>query len=232
MSETASADSERKGRFENHNVSAENFWMAETVCSRLSAWPYNPNVVFESEDLAQPGAENGLGIRQDHADRAFAVLRLKAFGRLNAHRSADRTAPKCCPSVLFSRPTRRGHFSYLNYRATYRANLLALKSVFVNHHADSAPAAIFKAAHHTSATIYLHIGFCADHIGGKRDRKVDRGTNRHIGIHAEQNSVGGDILGLDSLAATAAPATPDWLTADFNATGSLIGKRGAPCTSV
>jgi len=29
-----------------------------------------------------------------------------------------------------------------------------------------------------------------------------------------------------------APDIPDWLAAGFNATGSLMGKRGAPCTSV
>ena len=48
----------------------------------------NPDVILESKDLAQAGAENGLGIGHNNADRAFAVLRMKTVARLNADRSA------------------------------------------------------------------------------------------------------------------------------------------------
>src|ERR1039457_7038023 len=63
--------------------------------------------------------------------------------------------------------------------------LLALKTVLVNNHADSPPATIGKAAHHSPAAIHLYIGCRAHNISGKRDRKIDRRPHRHIGVHAE-----------------------------------------------
>ena len=66
----------------------------------------NPYVILERKDLAQPGAENGLGIRHNDADRAFAVLRLKIFAWLNADRSAAHLSSF---RALPARPTgRRG----------------------------------------------------------------------------------------------------------------------------
>ena len=85
----------------------------------------------------------------------------------------------------------------------YRVQLPALKTVFVDDHADSAPAAIGKTAHHSPPAVHLYIGFRAHNIGGKRDRKIHRRTHRHIRIHAEQHSIGGNIFGFDRLSVTA-----------------------------
>jgi len=95
---------------------------------------------------------------------------------------------KCChpSSLLFancvSRTTRRELpvTSQLRSRRGKAASLsrtTCVKTVFVNHHADSASAAIGKAAHHSSATIHLHIGCRAHDIGGKRNCKIDRRTH-------------------------------------------------------
>src|SRR5208337_649169 len=80
-----------------------------------------------------------------------------------------------------------------------RSRLPALKPVLVNDHSDSTPAAIRKTAYHSPSTVDLHVGFCAHHIGGKRNRKIDSRTDGHIGIHAKQDAVGGNVLGLDRL---------------------------------
>jgi len=155
----------------------------------------NPYVIFERKDLAQPSAENGLGIRHNHADRAFAVLRLNTFAWLNIDRSADRSAAHHSSfRVLPVASYLRGRTCSIELR-----KLSALKTVLVNHHTDSTPATIRKTAHHSSATIDLHVGFCAHDIGRKRECKIDSRTYRHIGIHAEQDTVGGNVLGLDCL---------------------------------
>jgi hypothetical protein len=49
----------------------------------------NPYIVFESKYFAQPGAKYGLGIRHNHADRAFAILRLNTCAWLDTDRTAD-----------------------------------------------------------------------------------------------------------------------------------------------
>src|ERR1019366_8501790 len=85
------------------------------------------------------------------------------------------------------------------------SKLPALKTVLINDHADSAAATIFKTAYHSSAAIHLHVGFRADDIGGERNRKIDSRTYRHIGIHAEQHTVGGNVLGLDRLSPDSRP---------------------------
>src|SRR6202795_3247398 len=175
----------RQCRLEDHNIGGKFLNGSNRLIEALGLAD-NPYVVLERKYLSQPDAENGLRIRHNHADRAFAVLRLNAFAWLDTARSADRSAahPSSFRAYLRGRTARK---------------LPALKTVFVNHHTDSAPAAIFKTAHHSSAAVDLHVGFCAHNIGGKRKRKIHRRTYRHIGIHAEQDAVGGNILGLDRL---------------------------------
>ena len=42
---------------------------------------------------------------------------------------------------------------------------------------------------------------------GRENREIDCGTYRHIGIHAKQNAVGGNVFGLDRLARDLQTAT-------------------------
>jgi len=162
------------------------------------------DVIFEGKDLAQPGAENGLRIRHNHTDRAFALLRLKAFAWLDTYESVDRSAahPSSFPTFpvtpYLRAEGRRG-------KPRLYGKLFALKTVFVNDYTDSTPATIFKAAHHSSVTIHLNVGFRADYIGGKRNRKIDSRTHGHIGIHAEQDAVGRNVLRLDRLSPDSRP---------------------------
>src|ERR1700733_2184888 len=88
---------------------------------------------------------------------------------------------------------------YATSRAPASPNLLSFEPILVDHHTDAAPAAIGKAANHSSAAVHLHIGFRAHNISRKRNRKINCGTNRYIRIHAEQDSVGGYVLSLDDL---------------------------------
>src|SRR5438105_4730944 len=104
------------------------------------------------------------------------------------------TLPEVLTEALPIRPLFR---AYLRGRTARK--LPALKTVLVNHHTNSAPATIFKTTHHSSAAIHLYIGFCAHDIGGKRKRKIHSRTYRHIGIHAEQDAIGGNVLRLDRL---------------------------------
>src|ERR1700738_797958 len=160
----------RQGRLEDHNIGGKFLNGSNRLIEALGLAD-NPYVVLERKYLSQPDAENGLRIRHNHADRAFAVLRLNAFAWLDTARSADRSAAH--PSSFRA---------YLRGRAARK--LPALKTVLVNHHTDSTPAPIFKTAPHPPAAIHLHIGSCAHHISGKRKRKVDSRTYRYIGIHA------------------------------------------------
>src|SRR5260221_6353297 len=176
----------RQGRREDHNIGGKLLNGSKGLIEALGLAD-NPNVVFKREDLSQPDTENGLGIRHNHADRAFAVLRLDAFAWLDTTRSADRSAAH--PSSFRA---------YLRGRTSAR-KLSALKTVLVNHHTDSTPATILKTTPHSPGAIHLHVGFGAYDIGGKRKRKLDRRTDRHVGIHAEQDAIGGNILGLDRL---------------------------------
>src|SRR5258706_6809211 len=173
----------RQGRLEDHNIGGNLLNGSRGLIEALGLAD-NPNVVFKREDLSQPDTENGLGIRHNHADRAFAVLRLDDFAWLDTTRSADRSAAH--PSSFRA---------YLRGRTSAR-KLSALKTVLVNHHTDSTPATILKTTHYSPAAIHLHVGFCAHDIGGKRKRKNDRPTHRHVGIHAEQDATCGKNLGL------------------------------------
>src|ERR1700694_923768 len=175
----------RKGRLEDQNIGGKFLNSSNRLIEALGLSD-NPYVVLEGKDLSQPDAENGLRIRYNHADRAFGVLRVNTRAWLDTSRSADRSAahPSSFRAYLRGRTARK---------------LPALKTVLINHHTDSTTATIFKAAHHSSAAVDLHVGFCAHNIGGKRKRKIHRRTYRHIGIHAEQDAVGGNILGLDRL---------------------------------
>ena len=107
--------------------------------------------------------------------------------------------------------------------------ILALKTILVDDRADPAPATVIKTSHYSSSTIDLHIRASApNHIGGKRNRKIYCRTHWNVGIHAEQNTIRGNILGLTTVfSITVAPRsqpgfTPDWLKADvaFIATGN------------
>src|ERR1700730_903635 len=175
----------RKGRLEDQNIGGKFLNSSNRLIEALGLSD-NPYVVLERKDLSQPDAENGLRIRYNHADRAFAVLRLNTLAWLDTARSADRSAahPSSFRAYLRGRTARK---------------LPALKTVLVNHHTDSTPATVFKAAHHSSAAIHLHVHFCAHDIGGKRERKIDSRTDRHIRIHAEQDAVGGNVLRLHRL---------------------------------
>src|ERR1019366_6771989 len=143
--------------------------------------------------------ENGLGIGHNHADRAFAVVRLRTVAGLDANRSATHYSSfRALPVAYYlSRSSCRRPGDAASRVST--SKLPALKTVLINDHADSAAATIFKTAYHSSAAIHLHGGFRADDIGGERNRKIDSRTYRHIGIHAEQHTVGGNVLGLDRL---------------------------------
>src|SRR6266436_3692341 len=175
----------RQRRLEDHNVGGKFLNSGNGLIEALGLAD-NPYVVLKRKDLAQPDTENGLGIRHNYADRAFAVLRLNAVAWLDTTRSADRSAahPSSFRAYLRGRTARK---------------LPALKTVLVNHHTHSAPATILKTAHYSSAAIHLHVGFCAHDISRKRKRKIDSRTDRHIGIHAEQDAVSGNVLSLDRL---------------------------------
>ncbi len=140
--------------FEDHNVSGKFLDGGNSLLETLGLAD-DPYIVFERENLAQPGAEYGLGIRHNHTDRAFAILRLKAFACLDTNRSADRSTAH--PSS-FSRPTRRGQ-TFLYRNSAVLRTLFALKTVLIDDHPDSTPATIFKTTHHSPATIHLHINF-------------------------------------------------------------------------
>ena len=77
--------------------------------------------------------------------------------------------------------------------------LPALKTVLVNHHTHPTPPAIGKTAHHSSPAFHLHVDGRAQHIGGKRNRKIHSRTYWYIGIHAEKNTVGGNVFRLRHL---------------------------------
>ena len=62
----------RQGSFKDHNIGRKLFHggLSLRQCFRLSDYA---NIVFESEDLAQAGAKDSLGIGHDHSDElAFA----------------------------------------------------------------------------------------------------------------------------------------------------------------
>src|SRR5580698_10871050 len=77
-----------------------------------------------------------------------------------------------------------------------RCALNSLEMVFVDHYAHTAPASIFKAAHHATAAVNLHILARAHHVGRQQNRKVHHRSHRHVAIHRKQNAVGRDVLGL------------------------------------
>src|SRR6266404_7409132 len=138
----------RQCRLEDHNVGGKFLNRSNGLIEALGLAD-NPYVVLKRKDLAQPHTENGLGIRHNHADRAFAVLRLNAVAWLDTTRSAHRSAahPSSFRAYLRGRTARK---------------LPALKTVLVNHHSDYAPATIFKTAHHSAAAIRLHVGVVID----------------------------------------------------------------------
>src|SRR4029077_8836867 len=140
----------RQCRLEDHNIGGK-FLNGSNGLIEALGLADNPYVVLERKDLAQPDAENGFRIRHNHADRAFAILRLNAFAWLDTARSADRSAahPSSFRAYLRGRTTRK---------------LSALKTVLVNHHADSTSATIFKTTHHSSTAIHLHVRFCAHNV--------------------------------------------------------------------
>src|SRR5208282_4465403 len=150
-----------QGRLEDYNVGGEFLNGANGLLDAFGLAD-NPDVILEGKDFAQAGAENGLGIGHNDADRAFAVLKMKTVAWLNVDRSAAHLSSFCCalPGAADL------------YTAELQ-QLPALKTVLINDHPDSAPAAIFKTAYHSSAAIHLHVGFRADYIGGKRNRKID-----------------------------------------------------------
>src|SRR6185369_4524303 len=72
----------------------------------------------------------------------------------------------------------------------------ALKVILVDDHAHTATATVFKTSHYTSATIELHVCGRAHHVGGQRDREVDHGTDRHVGVDLKHHTVGRDVFRL------------------------------------
>src|SRR5208283_3106614 len=184
-----------QGRLEDHNVGGKFLNGANRLFDAFGLSDH-PDVILEGKDLAQAGAENGLGIGHNDADRAFAVLKMKTVAWLNADRSAAHLSSFA--------PYPRGRLKDAANRVSTSLHQLlhplpAFETILVNDHTDSTPAAVFKTAYHSSAAIHLHVCFRADYIGGKRDRKIHGRTYRNIGIHAEQDSVGGNVLGLDRL---------------------------------
>src|SRR6266478_10129789 len=81
----------RQRRLEDHNVGGK-FLNGSNGLIEALGLADNPYVVLERKDLSQPDPENGLRIRHNHADRAFAILRLNALACLDTARSADRSA--------------------------------------------------------------------------------------------------------------------------------------------
>src|ERR1019366_2853726 len=89
-----------QSRFEDHNVGGK-FLNGSNGLFEAFGLADNPDVVLEGKDLAQTRAENGLGIGHNHADRAFAVVRLRTIAGLDADRSAThyssfRVLPVAC----------------------------------------------------------------------------------------------------------------------------------------
>jgi hypothetical protein len=66
----------RQRRFEDQNVSGKSLNGDERLIEAFGLAD-DAYVVFERKDLAKPSAKNGLRIRHNYADRAFAVLRLR-----------------------------------------------------------------------------------------------------------------------------------------------------------
>src|SRR5271166_2396593 len=116
--------------FKNQNVGGELGHGRLRLRQRLGL-AHNPDIVFERKDLPEAGAENSLGIGQDHADETAAAALL-------------------VNTVIFSHADRSaGHwFPYA---------LRPLEMVFVDDDPNPATALVFKTPNHAAVAVNLHI---------------------------------------------------------------------------
>jgi hypothetical protein len=120
----------REGGFKNQNVGGK-FCNGGLRLGQSLGLTHYADVVFESEDFAQPGAEDSLGIGQDDANELAEPLSFVG-------------------SVIFADATCAGHRFLLFC-------LCSLEMVFVDHYANASTASIFKAANHAAVAVDLHI---------------------------------------------------------------------------
>jgi hypothetical protein len=194
----------------------------------------NPYVVLEGKDLAQPGAENGLGIRHESRGSCLCRLRLKTSPG-STLTEAPTEAPTEVTEVLTevlpirplflpypSRPTcaaKLARSNCANYRRSKRYSSITTPTP------RRPPSAKLRTTRPRQSTCTS-----ASAPTTSAGREIVKSTAEPTGTSASMRNR--TPLAEMFSVSIAFSVIPGGLTADFNATGSLMGKRGAPCTSV
>ena len=185
-----------KRRLQNEQIGGEAFGCRQRLSEGLGL-SHHPNIVFHGENLAQAGAEYRLRIGNNHSNKVSvaAICRVPA-----------RNLPIVTGMLAIHYP---------------RSRSAALKTIFVNHHANPSASIIFHAAHHAAPAINLHVRVGAQNGRRQRDGEISAAPT---GISASTRN----NTPLEEIFCVSVWLSPDL---DFTETGNLIGKRAALCRS-